>query len=195
MLSEEKEKTTLEGSAPRCRMGDKTDKPCWREAVETQFLDDDGPPTLCAEHARVVEINDEMECWYRSLLTITEWVEGPVAEARDADLERIASNARDEARREYGRLAVRARAAGMVADPGPPEPGEVTLSLEQEEEIVRRMMRADALNDARRVLEDLSEDVLKLRDKWATIDALALAADDANEEVSRYKEDLGIRPE
>jgi hypothetical protein len=56
-------------------------------------------------------------------------------------------------------------------------------------------MRADALNDARRVLEDADEDALHLPDKWAAIDALALAAADANEEVSRYKEELGIQPE
>jgi hypothetical protein len=54
-------------------------------------------------------------------------------------------------------------------------------------------MRADALNDAQRVLEDLDKDTLKLRDKWATIDLLAAAATDANEEVAHYREELGIQ--
>jgi hypothetical protein len=162
LTNEEKKNTNAEfgSSAPRCHWGSKTDRPCWREAVETRFLDDDGPPNLCAEHARMVGLNDEMEQWYMDLCAIEEWIKGPVREARGEDLERIAFNARDEARREYGSLAVRAYAAQMVADPGPPESGEVTLSLEQEEEIARRIMRADA-----------------------------------NEEVSRYKEELGLRSE
>ncbi len=181
----------LEG---RCRMGRKTDSPCWREAVAPRFADED-EPILCPEHARVVELNDEMEDWYRNLLTITEWVEGPVRDTGDEDLQRLAYNARDEARREYGRLAVRAHAARLVADQGPPEPGEITLTLNQAEELARRIMRADALNDARTTLEDLDEDVLRLRDKWATIDALALAATDANEDVGRYKEEIGLPAE
>jgi hypothetical protein len=73
------------------------------------------------------------------------------------------------------------------------EPGKVPPFLEQEEEFARPIMRADALNDARRVLEDLDESSLKLRDKWTTIDLLANAAANANEEVSRYREELGIQ--
>ncbi|MBA3475009.1 MAG: hypothetical protein H0T57_17605 [Rubrobacter sp.] len=196
MTNEEKKSTNAEfgGSAPRCRMGRKTDRPCWRAAVEPRFADEE-EPTLCAEHARLVGLSDEMEDWYRTLFTITEWIEGPVRKARDEDLERLAFNARDEARREYGSLAVRAYAANLVAEQGPPEPGEVPLFFEQEEELARLIMRADALNDARRVLEDLDEDSLKLRDKWATIDALATSAADASEEVSRYRKEIGLRSE
>jgi hypothetical protein len=53
------------------------------------------------------------------------------------------------------------------------------------------MMREEALNSARAVLEDANEDDVKLRDKWATVDALALAATEAHEEVMRLREELG----
>jgi hypothetical protein len=193
MLSEEKKNTALEGSAPRCHAGSKTDRPCWREAAFPRFLDED-ELTLCAEHHRVVDENDDLERAYRRLQAIDQWVKGPVAEAGDEDLERIAFNARDEARREYGRIAVRAHAASMVAERGPLEAGGVALSYGQEEEIARCMMREEAFNAARSVLEDVDEDAVRLRDKWATIDALALAADDAAEEVHGYLEELGVRP-
>lgn len=57
------------------------------------------------------------------------------------------------------------------------------------------IIRANALNDTQWVLEDLDEGTLKLWDKWATIDLLAVAATDAHEEVSRYKVEIGIRSE
>jgi hypothetical protein len=88
--------------------------------------------TLCAEHARVVDLNDEKEDWYMALFTIEAWIKGPVADARSEDLQRLAFGMRDEARQKYGSLAVRAYAAQVVAHQGPPEPGEVPLFLEQE---------------------------------------------------------------
>lgn len=179
-----------QASAPKCRMGSKTDNPCWRDAVLPRFIDED-EPRLCHEHAAVVEANDGMQDWYMNLQAIDEWIKGPVAETKDADLERLAYNMRDESRREYGALAVRAHAAGMVADRGPIEPGEASLSLEQEEELARFLGREEALNNVRSVLEDADEDDFKLRDKWAAVDVLALAAEETHEEATRFREGLG----
>jgi hypothetical protein len=66
------------------------------------------------------------------------------------------------------------------------------LAWEEEEELARRIVLADALNDARMVLEDLPGELLKLRDRWATVDALATAAETANEKVDRYKRSAGL---
>jgi hypothetical protein len=196
LMNEEKRNesaTCGEPEAPRCRMGSKTDKPCWREAVVVPF-DGGDEPYLCPEHAKVVAENDNLSDWWENLRAIDQWIRESVIKTGNSDLERIAFNARDEARREYGRIAIRARAARMVADRGPLKPGEVPLFYEQEEEIARLYMREEAFNNARSVLEDLSEDTLFIRDKWATIDALASAADEAAQEAHRYQEELGLRP-
>jgi len=68
--------------------------------------------------------------------------------------------------------------------------GEPRLTSEQSEELTRRIIRADSFVNARTALEDLPDDAL--RDKWTTIHALVVAADEANEEVVRYKAELGL---
>lgn len=185
------ESESSEEQGTRSRMGSTTDNPCWREAVSPRFADED-EPCLCAEHARVVEANDDMEGRYRNLVKIDAWIKGPVAKQGDEDLTRLAYNVRDKARREYGALVVRERAARMVADRLQRSPVGTSLSLEQEEELARLMVREEALNNARTIFEDADEEDLELRDKWATIDALALAADDAHEEFMRLCEELGF---
>ncbi len=75
---------------------------------------------------------------------------------------------------------------------GPPEGGGPRLTLEQSEELTRRIVGADGLNDARTVLEDAPEEVLGRRNRWAMVDALVGAASAANEEVIRYKRELGL---
>lgn len=134
-------------------MGSKTDKPCWREAAFPRYADEE-ELRLCAEHSRLVDLNDDLEDQYMNLHAIDAWIKGPVPEARSDGLTRLAYNMRDEARQEYGTLGVRAYAARMVADRRPLEPGEVPAFYDQEEELARRIMRADVLNDARWVLED-----------------------------------------
>ncbi len=51
---------------PLCRAGSKTPNPCWREATEKQFPEDGGP-TLCPEHARLVRTSEEKDAWWLAL--------------------------------------------------------------------------------------------------------------------------------
>jgi hypothetical protein len=109
-----------------------------------------------------------------------------VSEAKDDDLQRLAFNMRDEARRDYARLTIEAHAAGLVAD------GHSKGTPETNLELARHIARAAALNDARSVFEDFPEELLKVRDRWLVVDALETAAGEASEEVSRYKRSAGL---
>ena len=72
------------------------------------------------------------------------------------------------------------------------EPGETPAFYEQEEELAAALALEAALTNARTFLEDANEDDSRLADKWATIDALAHAANDAHEEVVRLRGELGV---
>ena len=80
----------------------------------------------------------------------------------------------------------------MAARYGPPKAGEPSLTLQQAAELARLIARADSFVDARTLVEDAPDDVLQLRDRWVMVDALDVAAQEANEEVDRYKEALGF---
>ena len=74
---------------PRCRMGSETDKPCWREAMFPCYADEE-ELRLCAEHSRLVDLNEDLEDQYMNLHAIDAWIKGPVAEARSEGLIRRA---------------------------------------------------------------------------------------------------------
>ena len=92
--------------------------PCWRPATEMHFPDDE--PTLCPEHALLVRASEKKDSWWLALDAIEEWVHGPVSEDPYGHLDRLATNTRDEARREYARAAAEAYVARVVAQHGPP---------------------------------------------------------------------------
>lgn len=186
------ENTTREERAKRqkrhveaglCRHGSATDSPCWRPATEKRFARDE-EPMYCPEHLMAIEASDEVNGWRSDLDIIDEWIRGPVSEVPSGGLERLARNMLDEARREYARVSIEADAAYRVADA---RPDDVPTSQEAQLEISRRIVHADALNDARRVFEDFPEELLKVRDKWLVVDALADAVGDASDEVNRFK--------
>lgn len=182
---------TPEGQPP-CRDGIKTDNPCWRPATERRFRDDE-EPTLCAEHAHLCRLTDEQDAWNYALDNIEEWMRGPVSEDPYGHLDRLVTNMRDEARREYARGAAAVRAAEIVAEQGPPEEGEPVLTLEQSEKLARILTRTDSFVNARTLVEDAPEEVLEQRDRWAIVDALEMAAVEAGEEFERYKEEIGLK--
>jgi hypothetical protein len=64
--------------------------------------------------------------------------------------------------------------------------------LEQAEEMARHMNRSDSLNAALSLIEDVDEEVLGGRDRWAMAAAIAAAHDAASEEAIRYRTELGL---
>ena len=174
---------------PRCRMGSKSEKPCWRPAVE-KLYPDESEPTLCHEHAGEMRLVREAEEWQSVLYDIEEWKRGPVAEARSGYLERLVWKMLEEAREGFAKASAAAYTAKLVADLGPPEEGEPRLTPEQSELLTQLIIRADSFVNARAALEDLPDEAVS--DRWVTIHALVTAADEANEEVNRYKAELGI---
>jgi hypothetical protein len=146
---------------------------------------------MCPEHLMELEAGEDADYWIHALDKIEEWIRGPVTDEPAGDLQSLAYNARDEARREYARFAVEAEAAKLVAD-GHPRDEQAEANLE----ITRRIMHADALANARAIFEDLPEGlletVLKRVDKWLIIDALDTATTEASEEAERYKREARL---
>ncbi len=171
-----------------CRAGSRTDNPCWRLAAT---LYNDYP--CCDEHASLYEAGEEEDAWGSALDAINAWLRSEaVAKDHYGHLERLATNMRDDTRREYAAASARAHVARLVADQGPPESGEPVLTLEQSEELARLTIRSDSFVNARTVLEDVPAEVLGNYDRWVIVDALATAVELAAEEVNRYKAELGI---
>ncbi len=188
MISEHTSGEALQ-EVPRCRAGSSTEHPCWRPASTTIV---DGYP-CCDEHARVYEIGKEVDGWHCALDHLEDWIKGPVSTDDYGHLERLALNMRDEARREYARAHALAEAAKLVARQGPPEEGEPSLTLEQSEELIRRIIRADSFANARALLEDLPAESIGNYDRWLIVDALANATTTASEEAARYKREIGLK--
>ena len=70
--------------------------------------------------------------------------------------------------------------------------GEAFLTLQQAAELTRLIDQADSFFDARTLLEDTPDDVSTAARSVGEVDALDVAAEEANEEVNRYKEALGF---
>jgi hypothetical protein len=197
LLTEEKatsERLTHEEREPRlCRVGSSTDNPCWRPATERRWTTDE-EPTLCPEHLMELEAGEDAAYWIRVLDKVDEWIRGVVADEPAGDLQRLAYNMRDEARRKYARASREHLAAKLVAD-APRGEGQ-SVSPEANEELSARIMHADALANARTIFEDLPEGlletVLKGVDKWLIIDALDTATTEASEEAERYKREARL---
>ncbi len=73
-----------------------------------------------------------------------------------------------------------------------PEEGKPSLTLQQVAELTRLIAQADSFFDARTLLEDAPDDVSAAARSVGEVDALDVAAEEANEEVNRYKEALGF---
>ncbi len=168
-------------------VGVKTDNPCPREATERRFADA-GTPDMCAPRARLSELSEKEDGWRYTLDQLEEILRGPVvAEDPYGHLERIITNARDEAREHYARAHGRAQAAHIAADDH-----DERLTPEQSERLAVLVARSDAFADTRTLVEDAPEDVLGLRDRWLIVDALTRASEEAGAEHVSYKSEIGL---
>lgn len=182
----------LEGGSerPLCHYGSSTDRPCWREATETMFCEE--KPNLCPEHLRAVEASHREEGLRYALDALEEWMRSKTAEADPTgDLERHGLIMRENILSEYALAVERAQAAHHVAQEGPPKPGEPSLTVEESLERTRRLIRSDAVTNARTMLEDTPEDKFGAHDKWVIVAALNAAARAAGEEYRRYHREGG----
>jgi hypothetical protein len=176
--------------APRCHCGRKTEHPCWRTAT-TRLFGKDEELNLCDEHAREIQLADEAEHRLHNLNTTEEWIKHSSETSlfdQQPDLEQVAFMRIEEQRREYARAYTEHRAAQVVAG----WEGEPNLTYEQREKLARLMLRVDALMNTRTLLEDLPDEVLGGHERWVMVDAICDAYDAANEEVERYKLELGL---
>jgi hypothetical protein len=173
---------------PRCAYGSATDNPCWREATVAIY---GGCWMACEKHAHLHELAQELnDCTLVEDVT-KEWLR--IAEAWNIDgLISLAERAHDDAVQEMVRMEAKVDLAQEIADAPPQGEGEPKLTLEQEEKLTELIHRADAFVDAYSMVEDVPEDRVQSEDRRKRImGILAEAAEVANAEHSRYKEELG----
>ena len=183
----------LEGGSkhPLCHFERKTERPCWRPATEMMFREEG--PSLCPEHKRAIEATHKMDGLRYALGALEEWTRSQAFDCDPSgDLERHVFFMRDHITEEYAFAAERAEAADHAASEGPPEPGKPNLTSKQWERLARLIMRSDAFNNARTILESIPEEHFGHHDKWATIAALIAAGKEACEEGARYRREVGI---
>lgn len=172
-----------------CRVGSRTERPCWREVTHKRW-EDEAEPTVCAEHADLSKLIDDRDALLMDIDALEEWMKK--VETHSGEMERLRFKMLDALRAECAWLAIEVLAAKLVADQAPPESGEPQISGEQGLELARRLVRSDAFNNARAVLEDLSEDEAPV-DRWAMVGVVAAAAETAHEEFNSYKREIGFR--
>jgi hypothetical protein len=188
MTTEQQE--SAEGQGTRlCTAGSKSPNPCRREATEPFWADEDGPPELCAEHAERIRRMEERDNLFTTLYSMQEWMAGAVKESRDPDLERYAYTMRDKAEEDLWPAMVAATAALLIASQSQDEK---PLAPEQAERLAVLLLRSDALNNARAILEDLPEKTFVAHVRWEIVAPLKLMGEEVNEEVSRYKREIGL---
>lgn len=119
----------------------------------------------------------------------------PVSDDPYGNLDRLATNVRGEARREYARVAAEICVAERIALQGPPGEGKPSLAPEQLDKLARLVTKAGSFVDARTLVENAPKEVLEQRDRWVIVDVLDTAAEKADEELGRYKAELGFDQE
>ena len=150
----------------RCISGASSANPCPRKATEHRWPHDT-EPTLCSEHARLAELTDEVDDLRLALDQLHEWIQA-TPKHHDALIHAVYDQ-RDALERRYLEALTRERGAELIADgrlrDGRREYPNVS-SEEQAEEVALAMVRGDAFNDARAILEDLPEETFgAMRDR------------------------------
>ncbi len=190
-MTETMAERTEAGERPRCLEGSKTDRPCWREAVERRYASDK-EPTVCAEHLREYKLILKRDELLKALQTMGEWITS-WDDARDGGtpLQEFAFAMRGKALEELWSAAVEAEAAALIAMQGPEE---TPLTVEQAERLEALRLRSDALTDAHVLLEDLREvpeGAFGTRSRWEMAAAVKAASNEASVEHTPYALELG----
>ena len=175
----------------RCISGASSANPCPRKATEHRWPHDT-EPTLCSEHARLAELTDEVDDLRLALDQLHEWIQA-TPKHHDALIHAVYDQ-RDALERRYLEALTRQRGAELIADgrlrDGRREYPNVS-SEEQAEEVALAMVRGDAFNDARAILEDLPEETFgAMRDRWVLCAVLMAAHEAASAEYRHISSEV-----
>jgi hypothetical protein len=118
-----------------------------------------------------------------------EWKAGPVKASRDDDPEQYAYAMRDKAEDDLRPAEVAQRAALLIAER---RQGEAPLAPEQARYHAELLLRADALSDARALLEGLPEEAFGTAVRWQITAWLKLMSEESAAEALRYKREIGL---
>ena len=156
-----------------CACGAHSDNPCRRPATELRWPTDK-EPTICAEHARLFDLEERVELSLEDLDSMHGWMEQLAAPFRrgNGDRPRLDYRLRttfEEMLREHFLLATQMRAAQLVADQGE---GDEPLEPESAERLARGIMVSDAVLNAALILEEAAPDVFRGQEKWFMVAAI-----------------------
>ena len=155
-----------------CACGAHSERPCWRPAAELRWHSDP-EPTICAEHARLFDLQEQVEGSLEDLDSMHGWIAQLGAQfRRGEDRSRLDCRLRaifDEMLSEYFSLALQMRAAQLVAGQGE---GDEPLEPKEAQELARGIMVSDALGSAGLIIEDAAPEVYGGHDKWFIVAAI-----------------------
>ena len=155
-----------------CACGAHSESACWRPATELRWATDP-EPTICAEHARLFDLEERVELSLEDLDSMHGWISQLDAEFRRGEdrssLDQRLRGVFDEMLREYFGLALQMRAAELIAGQGE---GDEPLQPEAAEQLARNIMVSDALNDAGLILEDGAPEVFGGLGRWFVVGAI-----------------------
>ena len=177
------------GEAGRCHAGRATDHPCPRQATEYRWPEAE-VPSLCAEHMRAAELCDEADDLHNALDQLHEWIQS-LSRKNDA-LIHFVYDQRDALERRYLEALAKSQGALLVAS-GRVRDGRreyPNVSPERAEEVALAMIRPDAFNDARAILEDLPEEAFGTHDRWVLCAVLEAAHEAASAEYWRISSEV-----
>ena len=162
----------VEGRGGLCACGAHSDNPCWRPAAELRWPTDP-EPTICAEHARLFDLEERVEVALEDLDSMHGWIAQLGAQfRRGEDRSRLDHRLRttfEDMLAEYFGLALQMRAAQLVADQGE---GDEPLEPEDAQELARGIMVSDALGSAALIIEDAAPEAYGSLDRWFIVAAI-----------------------
>jgi hypothetical protein len=179
-----------EQERPRCDFGSKSKHPCWREATQRMFAEHP-EPQVCEEHFRAIELGRKVDSYLDALYKLREWIASEVDGEYENRLTNHAYTMRDNLEREYWQVAIKDRAAEIIANAGPGEAEHI--SLEAAEEFAEVSLRDDALSNARGILEDAPETLFGTNNRWEIVAGLVAALKPVHEEHEKIKQRIGLK--
>jgi hypothetical protein len=185
------ERSTIFAGVPggRCHVGAKSEDPCPRQATEYRWPESE-EPTVCAEHMRVLEFADKADDLRDALDQLRRWIQSLPSE--DTALIDALYDQRDDLERRYFEVVTKWRGARLIADGRKLRGGREypEVSPEQAEEAGLALMRGDAFNDARSILEGLPDEAFVSADRFVLCGFLQAAHKAAGAEYERISREV-----
>ena len=180
--------TDRHAGATMCRAGNKTERPCWRLATETDIGETE--PTLCPEHMEVRRLGEDLDARLVALDATRDFLNSESVE-HDATgvLRGLVLGWLDSVTEAAADAVHKQRVAKFLAERGPGDAGPDNAIVR--ENVAHLYVRSDAIQDALTTLIDEREP--SETERLLTIAALKEASRRAHEEHEKFCREQGLR--